>query len=287
MTNSPNSANKQITLDYCINKAIPEGSSLYYATLFNKKNKEQIICLHALLNELGDIINECSDPGVARIKFKWWQEEILRMKESQSRHPVTQQLQKHFIVDKQIIDVLNRVIENFEQFIFFEQPDTLNSILSLFKSSYGEIWKLNIQKKDADDLNLLNAFQEMGAIYHYLNCLQQPYIYITESRCIIPASYIKHTSLLDLKFDKSTPSLEEQNAIKQLFIDLTTNLYEIHNSLDKQYVSPLMHGLILNRIAIKTADEIRKEGVKFLKTGTSLTPIRKLWIAWYTNISTR
>ena len=76
--------------EYCVNKAIPDGSSFYYATLFEtQKNKTVLIAFHAFLFELSNIIIECNDPGVARIKLKWWQEEIERLFRHQPRHPVT------------------------------------------------------------------------------------------------------------------------------------------------------------------------------------------------------
>ena len=49
--------------------------------------------------------------------------------------------------------------------------------------------------------------------------------------------------------------------------------------------SALKQGLILNRLAFKTCDEIINGGCKLLSTYTSLTPLRKLWIAWRSHIT--
>ena len=287
MTNLPNSLNNQSTLNYCINKAIPDGSNLYYATLFDKKNKNRIITLHALLNELSDIIYECSDPGVARIKFKWWQEEILRLKEQQPRHPVTKQLNENHEWKEESLEILLRAIASFEQFIFLEQPDTLTTILPIFKTSYGSIWRLYAIQSGINNIELLNAVEEMGALNHFLNCLQQPYTYITESRCIIPVSYIKHSTLLDLRFNKTNPTLEQHNVIKQLLHDLTTQLQETYQTLSNNNQACFRYALISNKLATKTAHEMIQEGLNLLNNSIGLTPIHKLWIAWRTDLSLR
>ncbi len=81
-TSSVNSDTDDTPKNYCINKAIPNGSNLYYATIYESDtNKTIIISFHAFLYELTEIIYECSDPGVARIKLKWWQEEIENLKQ--------------------------------------------------------------------------------------------------------------------------------------------------------------------------------------------------------------
>lgn len=285
MTNSLNSVNKGSTLDYCITKATPEGSNLYYAVLFdNEKNKNIIISFHAFLNELSDIIYECSDPGVARIKFKWWQDEIERLKNRQPRHPVTRQFLQCILINDETIDVFKKSIDDFEQLLFLEQPDSISTILLLFKTCSGEIWKQCAKQLGVLEINTLNAIVEMGATYHFLLCLQQPHIYITEIRCVIPSLYMDKSKLFKLIATHSESNQEQNNIFKPLLLDLIDNLNANYKQISQKNGSLFRHGLILNRIAIKTAEEIQKEGCQIMTTSISLTPIRKLWIAWMTNL---
>jgi 15-cis-phytoene synthase len=269
--------------DYCISKAIPDGSSLYYATIFDSvKNKTIIITLHAFLYELSDIIHECSDPGIARIKLKWWQEEIERLFNNEARHPVTQQMQECITIEENLKSTFNSVIEFFNQFIFIEQPDSLESILSLYESTTGEIYYqcgLQLSPIKTDSLNIM---RKLGALIHFISCLQRPKTFINETRCIIPANYIDNTNLLKLCIDAANNKQTRQKEIfSPLFLDLKTRLDETYIALNRKENHALQHALILNRLAFKTCDEVLRDGCLLLNTHISLTPLRKLWIAWW------
>ncbi len=274
------------TYDYCVSKAIPDGSNLYYATIFDSvKNKTIIITLHAFLYELSEIIHECSDPGIARIKLKWWQEEIERLSNNEARHPVTQQMQECIIIDHKLIIIFNSIIECFNQFIFVEQPDSIESILSLYKSTSGEIsyqcgMQLNQTKTDP-----LNIMRELAALIHFIGCLQQPRTYINETRCIIPVSTIEHANLLELGVDTANKHMRQKEVFSPLFLDLKIRLDKTYQALNRKENHNLQHVLILNRLAYKTCDEILRDGCNLLDTNVSITPVRKLWIACWTHFT--
>jgi 15-cis-phytoene synthase len=273
-------AHNSTAIDYCINKAIPDGSNLYYATLFDSpKNKTIIISFHAFLNELSDIIHECSDPGVARIKLKWWQEEIERLFNNQARHPVTRQMQKCISLEQNLKSTFDSIIDFFDHFIFIEQTDSLDTILSLYRSTTGEIWFQCAQQLNIDTEESLDILREMGALIHFITCLQQPYTYINETRCIIPASTIDHAELLNLRADTTN---KQKEILSPLLVELKNRLDETYKKLNTEKNPHLKHGLILNRLVYKTCDEILNDGCHLLDRNISLTPLRKLWVAWRT-----
>ncbi|MDO8597736.1 MAG: squalene/phytoene synthase family protein, partial [Sulfuricaulis sp.] len=79
-----------VPLHYCRDKIGGGGSALYYSLLFlPPASRTTLIALHALRRELDDIADECADPGVARLKFAWWQQELTNMFQGRARHPVT------------------------------------------------------------------------------------------------------------------------------------------------------------------------------------------------------
>lgn len=281
MNSATNNSN---AFDYCVNKAIPDGSNLYYATLFEEeKNKAIIIGLHAFLYELTDIIQECSDPGIARVKLHWWQEEIERLFQQQPRHPITKYLKEYITLDQNLKPSFNSIINNFDNFLSIDQTENLATILALYNSTAGEIWHLSGVQLGATDTLSLQHYLNIGTVYQYLRCLQAPNTYITESRCIIPKHIIKHDDLLNLKFDAKSTSKNQTDIFSPLITELKTLLEESYNGLHKNDFSALKQGLILNRLALKTCDEILNDGCKLLSTNTSLTPLRKFWLAWWTH----
>jgi 15-cis-phytoene synthase len=278
--NSDQSDNTPV--DYCVNKAIPDGSNLYYASLFETPaNKKIIITTHAFLIELSDIILECSDPGVARIKLKWWQEEIERLFNNEARHPVSRQMQECIDLNQNLKSTFNSVIDFFNHFIFIQQTESLETILSLYKSTTGEIWSQCSQQLNNEKEDTLEAIKELGALVHFITCIQQPGTYINESRCIIPANIIKQSDLLKLINDSTDRQSKQNEAFSPLLIDLKNKLDKTYNKLKAE--SPTSkYVLIMNRLSFKTCDEILRDGCNILDKNIRLTPLRKLCIAWFT-----
>jgi len=273
------------TYDYCVNKAIPDGSNLYYATLFEKeKNKAIIISLHAFLYELADIIKECSDPGVARIKLHWWQEEIERLFQQEPRHPITKYLKEFTTLNENLRASLNSIINNFDNFLFIQKTNNLKSILVLYDLTAGEVWHLCGIQLGATDASSLQSYRNIGTVYHFISSLQEPNTYITESRCIIPENVIQHGDLLNNKFQLKNNSINQADIFSPLMKELKILLEKDYHDLKENDFSALKQGLILNRLAFKTCDEIINGGCKLLSTYTSLTPLRKLWIAWRSHL---
>ncbi len=276
--------NDKTAIDYCINKAIPNGSNLYYATIYDKgQNKTVIITLHAFLNELTDIIYECSDPGIARIKLNWWQEEIERLFNKQARHPVTRKIQECITLDQNSKSIFDCIIECFDKFLFIEQPESLDAILSLYESTTGEIWHQCGRQLNLTNTESLLFMRDTGSITHYISCLQQPNTYINETRCIVPEIFINKTDLLNFRIDPVNNKLNQEEVFSPLLLDLKIRLDEIYKKLATRDRHNFQHGLILNRLVVKTCDEILSDGCNLLNTSTSLTPLRKLWIAWWTH----
>ncbi|MEM6998859.1 MAG: squalene/phytoene synthase family protein [Pseudomonadota bacterium] len=276
-----NSEHNDLTsLNYCITKAIPDGSNLYYACLFEKQeNKIIIITLHAFLHELNDIIIECSDPGVARIKLKWWQEEIERLFDNQPRHPVTRQMKISIKLNQELKLALGYIICAFEQLIFLEQTDHLDSILSLFESVEGEIWVQCSQQLKVDDVKSIKIVREMGALNLFFTGLQQPYSYINDMRCLIPASYIEKSDLLNMR-NQASKRAEQKKIFSPLINDIQNRLDKTYTKFKTEYDIEYKYPLIMNQLIFKTCNEILYDGCNLLNKNVSMTPLRKLWLAW-------
>ena len=59
---------------YVQQKAAASGSSFYYAFLFlPRPRRAAITAFYAFCREVDDVVDEVSDPSVARSKLAWWQ----------------------------------------------------------------------------------------------------------------------------------------------------------------------------------------------------------------------
>ncbi len=275
--NSVTNSNHQ----YCINKATPAGSNFYYACLFvNEHVKAKLVAIHALANELNDIIIECTDPGVAKIKFNWWLEELSRLQQ-QPRHPVTKQIKQLFDIDPALLGSLNQAVMNYEKLIQVPQPLQLSEALQQSRQCEGVIWKLCAQSLGLNEPPVLNTIEQIAGVYHFFCCLQKPFTYVTHSRCLIPAEYLDITQL-ELPTDSET-NRDQQLQFRQMIQTLITLNNEAGASLSHTDRQRFLHGVILSRIASKTLREMLNTDL--VHTSTSLTPIRKLLLAWWTKIT--
>ena len=81
---------------YCLDAAAPPGSSLYYATLFTGPgDRAALVAVHALRHTLLEIVEDIADPNVRAHKLNWWSGEIMEAREGRARHPVALALTGH------------------------------------------------------------------------------------------------------------------------------------------------------------------------------------------------
>ncbi len=79
--------------EYCQDKAAKSGSSFYYSFLFlPEERRRAITALYAFCREVDDVVDECSDPGVAKTKLDWWRQEIASTFAGEPKHPVSHAL---------------------------------------------------------------------------------------------------------------------------------------------------------------------------------------------------
>jgi len=79
--------------EYCRDKAAASGSSFSLAFRFlPAPRRAAITAFYAYCREVDDVVDECRDANVARMKLAWWQGEIERMYAGVPTHPVTRAL---------------------------------------------------------------------------------------------------------------------------------------------------------------------------------------------------
>ncbi|MDX8385708.1 MAG: presqualene diphosphate synthase HpnD [Gallionella sp.] len=78
---------------YCQDKTKQSGSSFYYSFMFLPKEKRRAItALYAFCREVDDVVDECSDAGVARTTLTWWRMQVADIYDGKPQHPVAQAL---------------------------------------------------------------------------------------------------------------------------------------------------------------------------------------------------
>jgi len=270
--------------EYVQQKAARSGSSFYYAFLFlPPPRRAAITAFYAFCREVDDVVDEVSDPGVAATKLAWWRREVQSAFAGQPSHPVMQALQP-IAADFGIrADHLLAVIEgcqmDLDQSRYLDFPG-LARYCHLVAGVVGEV-AANIFGRSSEQtvayahrlglaMQLTNVIRDVGddarrgRIYLPVSELQQ---FEVKAQEIIARSYSERfTALMRFQSERAHRCYDEALAL-----------------LPEQDRLAQKPGLMMANIYRTLLREIEADGFQVLHQRTSLTPIRKLWIATQTH----
>ena len=277
---------------YVQDKAAKSGSSFYYAFLFlPPPRRAAITAFYAFCREVDDVVDEVSDPAVAAAKLSWWRQEVVAAYAGRPSHPVMQALMP-LAVDYGITAAhLQAVIEgcqtDLEQTRFLDFPG-LQRYCHLVAGIVGEV-AANIFGRTTETtvqyahklglaMQLTNIIRDVGddarrgRIYLPLNELQR---FDVKSHELLkreaPWGYgERFTALMKFQAERAHACYEEALAL----------LPEADRAAQKP-------GLMMANIYRTLLREIETQGFQVLHQRTSLTPLRKLWIATRTHLNGR
>ncbi|BAK77864.1 squalene synthase HpnD [Pseudogulbenkiania sp. NH8B] len=269
---------------YCQDKAASSGSSFYYSFRFlPEERRRAITALYAFCREVDDVVDECHDENVARTKLAWWRAELVRLYAGQPQHPVTQALQPHVAAYGLPQKLLEEIIDGMEMDLDFARYDRFADLLLYCHRAAGVVGQLSAQIFGYTDQHTLKYAHELGVAFQLTNIIRDVgedarrgriYLPVEELRRFnVPASDIQH--------------YRETEAFRQLMdfqIERAEQYYrQAWEQLPKSDVKAQRPGLLMAAIYRATLAEIKLDGPqKVLNQRLSLTPIRKLWLAWKT-----
>lgn len=270
--------------DYCQEKAAASGSSFYYSFLFLPQPKRlAITALYAFCREVDDVVDECSDVALARTKLAWWRSEISNLYAGNPQHPVSQALQpavsefnlaeEHFleIIDGMEMDLDQNRYRDFKELqLYCYRVASVVGLLSASIFGYRDRKTL----KYAHDLGL--AFQLTNIVRDVGEDARRGRIYLPLDE--LAQFGVSEQELLETRAsDKVRQLLAFQIARAE---DYYRRAFEQLPDCDRKAQRT---GLIMAAIYRALLDEIRADGCeKVLNQRISLTPLRKLWLAWIT-----
>ena len=265
---------------YCHDKAASSGSSFYYSfLLLPAARRRAITALYAFCREVDDVVDECHEISIAQSKLDWWRREIAAIGEGQAQHPVSRALaevsqdfdlpaeQLLEIIDGMQMDLQHSRYADFRSLqLYCYRVASVVGLLAAGIFGYQDRQTL----KYAHDLGL--AFQltniirdvgedaRRGRIYLPVEELQQ---FEVPARDILEARYSDNFTRL-MSFQHQRAEAFYDKALAQL------------PACDRKAQRP---GLAMAAIYRSLLDEIRADGFLVLDRRTSLTPLRKIWLA--------
>jgi phytoene synthase len=266
--------------DYCQQKAASSGSSFYYSFLFLPvERRRAITALYAFCREVDDVVDECNDPQIAATKLAWWRTEVARLYEGKAGHPVTQALQgvlpSFNLPQEQLLEIIDGMEMDLTQTRYLDFKGLslyCYRVASVVGLLAAEIFGYQDRKtqKYAHDLGmafqLTNIIRDVGEdarrgrIYLPIDELQQ---FDVKAADILNARYSDNfRRLMEFQIERA------ERYYEQAFAQLPAG--------DRRAQRP---GLVMAAIYRALLEEIHRDGCQVLTQRTSLTPLRKLWLA--------
>ena len=268
---------------YCQEKCATSGSSFYYSFLFLPPARRQaIMALYAFCREVDDVVDECNDPALASTKLAWWRMEVERIASKQATHPVGLALQAVSPKIEIAAARLNEIIDGMEMDL--QQTRYLDFTgLSLYcyrvASVVGLLAAGIFGYRDAQTEKYAH---DLGMAFQLTNIIRDVGEDARRGRIYLPLDELK-------RFD--VPVADILNARHS---DNFRRLMEFQIERAEDYYAQAMRqlpdidrkaqrpGLVMAAIYRALLEEIKRDGSRVLNQRTSLTPLRKLWIAWRT-----
>ncbi len=269
--------------EYCQQKAAGSGSSFYYAFLFlPAERRRAITALYAFCREVDDIVDEGMEPQLAAAKLAWWRAEIANLHDERPQHPVTRALlpfKKAFSIDA---ERLNEIIDGMQMDLTQSRYLDWPGLERYCYRVAGAVGLLAAGIFGYRDPRTLDYASNLGIAFQLTNIIRDVGEDARNNRIYLPMDEMQQfgVTATDILQARHSESFEKLMRIQS---DRAKNYYEkAFSTLPATDRKAQRAGLIMAAIYRALLGEIERDGFQVLARRTSLTPLRKFWIAWKT-----
>ncbi|MBS0308755.1 MAG: presqualene diphosphate synthase HpnD [Proteobacteria bacterium] len=271
--------------EYCQQKAAQSGSSFYYSFLFlPPERRRAITALYAYCREVDDTVDECTDVMVARNKLIWWRKEIGAMLDGKPTHPVTQALQPHLqtcsLEGKHLLAIIDGMEMDLDQTRYLDYPGLQRYCWHVA----GVVGILSASIFGYTRAETLQYAEKLGLAFQLTNIIRDVGEDARKGRIYLPVNELQqfNVTAADLLNARHSENFEK---LMRFQVERAQTVYdEAFSLLPKEDRRTQRPGLMMAAIYRTLLDEIERDGFHVLNQRISLTPIRKLWLAWKTYV---
>ncbi|ADV00719.1 presqualene diphosphate synthase HpnD [Alicycliphilus denitrificans] len=266
---------------YVQQKAAASGSSFYYAFLFlPRQRRAAITAFYAFCREVDDVVDDVSDASVAQAKLAWWQGEVAQAFAGRPSHPVMQALMPHVpaygIEQGQLQAVIEGCQMDLEQTRYLDFAG-LARYCHLVAGVVGEVAAHIFGQTDARTTAYAH---KLGLAFQLTNIIRDVGEDAMRGRIYLPISELQQFDVKAHEITRREYS-DRFTALMRFQAERAHRLYDEALALlpdaDRRAQKP---GLMMASIYRTLLREIEADGFQVLHQRTSLTPLRKFWLAW-------
>jgi 15-cis-phytoene synthase len=266
---------------YVQQKAAASGSSFYYAFLFlPPPRRAAITAFYAFCREVDDVVDEVNEPSVAQAKLAWWQSEVAQAFAGTPSHPVMKALMPsvaaYGLEQAQLQAVIRGCQMDLEQTRYLDFP-ALQRYCHLVAGVVGEVSARIFGQTQPATTDFAHR---LGLAFQLTNIIRDVGEDAMRGRIYLPVNELQR---FDVKAHEILQRKHSERfvALMRFQAQRAHALYDEALALlpaeDRRAQKP---GLMMASIYRTLLREIEEEDFEVLKQRISLTPVRKLWLAW-------
>jgi 15-cis-phytoene synthase len=269
--------------EYCQERAASSGSSFYYSFLFLPPlQRRAITALYAFCREVDDVVDECSDASIARMKLAWWRGEVAKTYCGGAQHPVALALAEVVSEFRLPQDHLQSIIDGMEMDLDCNRYPDYAALRVYCHRVAGVVGLLSAEIFGYRDPGTLAYAADLGLAFQLTNIIRDVGEDMRRHRIYLPLDELEQhsVSISDITAARETENFRK---LMEFQIDRALDVYrQAYAALPAVDRKSQRVGLVMAAIYRALLQEVRADGCRVLTRRTSLTPLRKFWIAWTT-----
>ena len=272
--------------DYCQSKVASSGSSFTYSFRFLPDARRRgMTVLYAYCREVDDIVDEVTDPAVARMKLAWWRKEVAAVFHGTPQHPVALALKPvvaEFGLPREHFDtIIDGMTMDLEQSRYLDYA-TLERYCHRVA---GVVGLLSADIFGYEDPATHTYANELGIAFQLTNIIRDVGEDARRGRIYLPQDELQRFAVnaADILGNRTTPAFKRLMAFQVARARATYD--RALAALPRRDRRSQRPGLMMAAIYRALLDRIEREDFQVLERRISLTPLHKAWLAWRTSWS--
>ena len=250
--------------------------------LLPRPRRDAMSALYAFCREVDDVVDEVPDVGVARTKLAWWRTEVANLFAGHPQHPVTKALAPFTASHGIDAGRMNEIIDGMEMDLAYHRYPDFDSLKLYCHRAAGVVGQLSASIFGYSEASTLEYAEALGIAFQLTNIIRDVGEDARRGRVYLPQDELARFGLTpeDILERKGglpfVKLMRFQSERAQSYYDLAFSKLAPADRRSQRA------GFIMAAIYRTLLDEIQRDDFQVLEQRVTLTPMRKLWIAWKT-----
>ncbi len=271
--------------EYCRDLASPPGSSSHYSLLFlSAPARDAVNAVRAFFREINSIAEECGEASLGHTKFHWWREELAGIYSGKAQHPVGRAMIDAIGAFSLPESEMREIIDGTEQkFGTFCYPD-FDTMQNICGQPSAALARIEARIYGFDNPATLEYADRLGRALQLIHIIRNVGKEARNGRCALPLDELERfdVPVQDILSYRQSVAFE---SLMRFQGDRAENFCQrALASLPAEDQHRQLPGRILLVLYRALLSEIVRERFSVLDRRTSLTPLRKFWLAWRTRM---